>query len=334
MSSFKISNSLLGDRAKVFIIAEIGINHGGSLNKCLEMMKLAAKSGANAVKIQTVDPEESYLNTTKSFREFKSKNFSDNQIKKIIKLSKKLKIIFFSTPGDYTSLQRLINLKVPVIKVSSGLSNNYPLIREIIIKKIPLIISTGLSEKKDLIELKNYLNKFRFKKISILKCTSKYPLPIDEIDMNNIKHFKKIFNFPIGYSDHSISLLTPAIAVSKGAKIIEKHFTLNNKLKGADHKISLEPNQFKKMVENIRETEKILGSSKLKLLKELKKNKKKFQRVLAAKTNINLGEQITLKNIKFIRNLNHLGRNPKYFFKLENKKSRKRILKNQIINKI
>ena len=334
MSSFKISNCLLGDRAKVFIIAEIGINHGGSLNKCLEMMKLAAKSGANAVKIQTVDPEESYLNTTKSFREFKSKNFSDNQIKKIIKLSKKLKIIFFSTPGDYTSLQRLINLKVPVIKVSSGLSNNYPLIREIIIKKIPLIISTGLSEKKDLIELKNYLNKFRFKKISILKCTSKYPLPIDEIDMNNIKHFKKIFNFPIGYSDHSISLLTPAIAVSKGAKIIEKHFTLNNKLKGADHKISLEPNQFKKMVENIRETEKILGSSKLKLLKELKKNKKKFQRVLAAKTNINLGEKITLKNIKFIRNLNHQGRNPKYFFKLENKKSRKRILKNQIINKI
>ena len=334
MSSFKISNSLLGDRAKVFIIAEIGINHGGSLNKCLEMIKLAAKSGANAVKIQTVNPEESYLNTTKSFREFKSKNFSDNQIKKIIKLSKKLKIIFFSTPGDYTSLQRLINLKVPVIKVSSGLSNNYPLIREIIIKKIPLIISTGLSEKKDLIELKNYLNKFRFKKISILKCTSKYPLPIDKIDMNNIKHFKKIFNFPIGYSDHSISLLTPAIAVSKGAKIIEKHFTINNKLKGADHKISLEPNQFKKMVENIRETEKILGSSKLKLLKELKKNKKKFQRVLAAKTNINLGEQITLKNIKFIRNLNHLGRNPKYFFKLENKKSRKRILKNQIINKI
>ena len=334
MSSFKISNFLLGDRAKVFIIAEIGINHGGSLNKCLEMIKLAAKSGANAVKIQTVDPEESYLNTTKSFREFKSKNFSDNQIKKIIKLSKKLKIIFFSTPGDYTSLQRLINLKVPVIKVSSGLSNNYPLIREIILKKIPLIISTGLSEKKDLIELKNYLNKFRFKKISILKCTSKYPLPIDKIDMSNIKHFKKIFNFPIGYSDHSISLLTPAIAVSKGAKIIEKHFTLNSKLKGADHKISLEPNQFKKMVENIRETEKILGSSKLKLLKELKKNKKKFQRVLAAKTNINLGEKITLKNIKFIRNLNHLGRNPKYFFKLENKKSRKRILKNQIINKI
>ncbi len=334
MSSFKISNFLLGNRAKVFIIAEIGINHGGSLNKCLEMIKLAAKSGANAVKIQTVDPEESYLNTTKSFREFKSKNFSDNQIKKIIKLSKKLKIVFFSTPGDYTSLQRLINLKVPVIKVSSGLSNNYPLIREIIIKKIPLIISTGLSDKKDLIELKNYLNKFRFKKISILKCTSKYPLPIDKIDMNNIKHFKKIFNFPIGYSDHSISLLTPAIAVSKGAKIIEKHFTINNKLKGADHKISLEPNQFKKMVENVRETEKILGSSKLKLLKGLKKNKKKFQRVLAAKTNINLGEKITLKNIKFIRNLNHQGRNPKYFFKLENKKSRKRILKNQIINKI
>ena len=134
-----------------------------------------------------------------------------------------------------------------------------------------MIISTGFSEKKNLLELKKFLKKLKFNKISILKCISKYPLPLDQIDMNNIFQYRKIFDYPIGYSDHSIGLLAPIIAVSKGAKIIEKHFTINNKLKGADHKISLEPDQFKKMVNSIRNTEKILGSNKLNLIKELKK---------------------------------------------------------------
>jgi len=331
MNSFKVSNFLIGGSARTFIIAEIGINHGGNFTKCLKMIKLAAKAGADAVKIQTVDADESYKNKTKSYKEFKRKNFSDNQIKEIIKLAKKLKIIFFSTPGDVTSLKRLINLKIPIIKISSGLSNNYPLIREVIRCKIPLIISTGFSEKKNLIELKNFLKKFKFNKISILKCISKYPLPLDKIDMNNILQYKKIFNYPIGYSDHSIGLLAPIIAVSKGAQIIEKHFTMNNKLKGADHKISLEPDQFKKMVNNIRNTEKILGSNKLNLIKELKKNKKKFQRVLVAKRNINYGEKFSIENIKFVRIPNNKGKEPKYFFKIENTKSRRKIYKDQFI---
>lgn len=331
MNTFNVSNFVIGKQLKTLIIAEIGINHEGNFSKCIKMIKLAAKSGANAVKIQTVDQEESYQNKTKSFKEFKNKNFSDIQIKKMMKLSKKLKIIFFSTPGDIKSLRRLIKLKIPILKISSGLSNNYPLIREILKKKIPLIISTGLSDLRELIELRNFLNKFKFKKISILKCTSRYPVPFNEIEMENIALYKKIFKYPIGYSDHSLGTLTPSIAVAKGAQIIEKHFTINKKLKGADHKISLEPKEFFQMVNNIRCTEKILGSKKIKLSKYIKNNKNFFLRVMVARKNIKKGEKFNLENIKFIRPINKKGKSPKFFFQIENKKSKKNIRINQIL---
>ena len=331
MNSFKVSNFIIGKQFKTLIIAEIGINHEGNFSKCIEMIKLAAKSGANAVKIQTVDQKESYQKTTKSFEEFKGKDFSDIQIKKLIKLAKKLKIIFFSTPGDVKSLRRLIKLKIPIIKISSGLSNNYPLIREILKKKIPLIISTGLSDLKELIELRNFLKKFKFKKISILKCSSRYPVPFDEIEMENITQYKKIFKYPIGYSDHSLGTLTPSIAVAKGAQIIEKHFTINKKLKGADHKISLEPKEFFQMVNNIRCTEKILGSKKIKLSKYIKNNKNNFFRVMAARKNIKKGDKFNLENIKFIRASNKKGKSPKFFFQIENKQAKNNIRKNQIL---
>ena len=331
MNSFKVSNFLIGNPLRTFIIAEIGINHDGSFSKCLKMIKLAAKSGANAVKIQTVDHNESYENKTKSYKEFKNKNFSNNQIKRIIKLSKKLNLIFFSTPGDLKSFKRLADLKVPIIKVSSGLSNNFPLIREIIKKKIPLIISTGFSERSDLIDLKKFLNKFKFKKISILKCSSKYPLPYKEVNMDNLHQIQKIFKYPIGYSDHSLGIMAPVVAVAKGARIIEKHFTLDNKAKGADHNISLKPKKFAEMVRYIRETEKIIGSNRIKLSKDIKKNKKKSLRILAAKCMINKGDKLSLENIKFVRPNKPKGKNPKFFFKLENKKSKKKFYKDQII---
>jgi len=331
MKSFRINNLRIGKNSRTFIVAEIGINHDGNFSRCMQMIKKAAKSGADAVKIQTVNEDESYKKKTKSYKEFKNKNFSDEQIKKLIKLSRKLKIIFFSTPGDLTSLQRLFDLKIPIIKISSGLSNNFPLIREIIKRKVPMIISTGFSGKKELIELKKFLKKYKFKKIAILKCSSKYPLPYNEVNMENFSQINKLYKYPVGYSDHTIGITTPLVAVANGASIIEKHFTLNRKKNGADHKISLEPKEFYEMVIKIREIEKIKGSKTLHLPKELRKNKRKFQRVLVAKNEIKKGEKFTLKNIKFVRVEKSLGKKPNYFFKLENKKSSKNFKKDQII---
>ena len=132
---FKIGDKFIGDSQKVFIIAELGINHGGNLKKCLRMIKAAAISGADSVKIQTNNVDESYMKGTFSYKEFKNKNFSDKELIKLKKYSKKLGLIFFSTPGDVKSLIRLIKIRISAIKISSGLANNLPLIGEAIKKK-------------------------------------------------------------------------------------------------------------------------------------------------------------------------------------------------------
>ena len=169
---FKIGKKYIGESKKAFIVAEVGINHGGNFKRCKKMINAAAKAGADAVKIQTIDIDESYMQNTKSYKEFKNKNFSNSELLKLKKYSENLNVIFFSTPGDIKSLMRLVKIKVSAIKISSGLATNLPLIGEIIKRKIPIIISTGFSNKKDLNDLKNFIKKFKYKKIAILKCTS------------------------------------------------------------------------------------------------------------------------------------------------------------------
>ena len=308
---FKIGKKYIGENKKIFIIAEIGINHGGNFKKCIKMINAAARSGADSVKIQTNDVNESYAPRTASYKEFKFKNFSDKEHLKLKRYSESLGVIFFSSPGDIKSLKRLIRIKIPVIKISSGLATNLPLIGEVIRRKIPIIISTGFSDKKDLDDLKKFIDKFNFRKIAILKCTSIYPASSSELDLNSIKFLKEKFNLPVGYSDHSMGDLATVVAVSCGATIIEKHFTLNKLQKGADHKISLEPKEFINMVNKIRTTEEMLG-------------KKVFR----------IGDVLSLDNIGFFRhNRKKSGLEPKYFFHLKSKKSKANFRKNQIISK-
>ena len=158
---FKVKNSVIGKPGNTFIIAEIGINHDGNFNKCKKLIFEAFKAGANAVKLQTIDIDQSYDKKTKSYKEFLGKNFSDLELKKLKNYAESKKIIFFSTPGDFKSFRRLKNLKIPLIKISSGLANNYPLIKIATRKKIPLIISTGFADEKDI----NRLSKFLASKI-------------------------------------------------------------------------------------------------------------------------------------------------------------------------
>ena len=227
INHFKIGKKYIGHNKKAFIIAEIGINHEGNFYRCKKMIKAAAKSGADSVKIQTINVDESYMPNTPSYRQFKNKNFSTKELLKLKKYSEKLNVIFFSTPGDIDSLIRLIKIKVSAIKISSGLATNLPLIDKAIKSKLPVIISTGLSLKKDLKELKKFINKYKNKKIAILKCTSQYPAEAKNLNISSIEYLKKEFKLPIGFSDHTIGDLAAVVAVSNGAKIIEKHFTLN-----------------------------------------------------------------------------------------------------------
>jgi|TARA_B100001964_G_scaffold168831_1_gene185581 sialic acid synthase SpsE len=331
---FKIGKKYIGENKKIFIIAEIGINHGGNFKKCIKMINAAARSGADSVKIQTNDVNESYAPRTASYKEFKFKNFSDKELLKLKRYSESLGVIFFSSPGDIKSLKRLIRIKIPVIKISSGLATNLPLIGEVIRRKIPIIISTGFSDKKDLDDLKKFINKFNFRKIAILKCTSIYPASSSELDLNSIKFLKEKFNLPVGYSDHSMGDLATVVAVSCGATIIEKHFTLNKLQKGADHKISLEPKEFINMVNKIRTTEEMLGKKVFRINDEIKKKRNMYLRYLTAKKDIKKGDVLSLDNIGFFRhNRKKSGLEPKYFFHLKSKKSKANFRKNQIISK-
>ena len=331
---FKIERKIIGSEKRIFIIAEIGINHGGNLKKCMKMIKEASRSGADSVKIQTNDVDESYMKNTLSYKEFKNKNFSNSELLKLKKYSKKLGVIFFSTPGDIKSLKRLIKIKVPAIKISSGLATNLPLIGESIKSKIPTIISTGFSTKKDLNHLKKFIKKFNFKKIVILKCTANYPASPKNLDLKSIQFLKNKFSLPIGYSDHTIGDLAPVVAVSCGATVIEKHFTLNKFEKGADHKISLEPKEFKLMVEKIRITERMFGRDNFKVRKEISEKRKYFLRRLTAKKEIKKGDLFSFDNIAFMRHSNGmLGLEPSYFFNIKNKKSKVSIKKGQILIK-
>ena len=331
---FRIGKKKIGNEEKVFIIAEIGINHGGKFETCKKMIKAAAKSGADSVKIQTINVDESYMSNTLSYRQFKNKNLSNKELLELKRYSKRLNIIFFSTPGDIESLKRLIKIKLPAIKISSGLATNLPLIRRAVNSMLPVIISTGFSLKEDLNELNKFIKKYKNKKIAILKCTSQYPAAAENLNLNSIEYLKKKFKLPIGFSDHSTGDLAAVVAVSKGAKIIEKHFTLNRSQKGADHHISLEPKEFKIMVNKIRLTEKMLGKKMLVMDSKIKNKRKSYLRYITAKKEIKKGEIFSLENIGFLRHKkNQQGLEPKYFFSLENKKSKNRIRKDQILKK-
>ena len=273
---FKVKNFTIGKPGKVFVIAEIGINHNGDFAKCKRLIFAASKAGADAAKIQTIDVDESYTENSQSYKVFKNKNFSNNELIKLKNYANSLGIVFFSTPGDLKSLIRLIKIKMPIIKISSGLATNFPLIAEVLKKKIPIIISTGFSTKNNLKDLKKFLKRFKSKKIVLLKCTSNYPAHPNSIDLNSIKFLKNEFDLPVGYSDHTLGDVAPIVAVSLGATVIEKHFTLNKHQKDGDHKISLEPKGFKVMVKKIRLTEKMLGKGIFELNKEIKKKKKCF----------------------------------------------------------
>jgi sialic acid synthase SpsE len=330
---FKINNRVIDQNSKTFVISEIGINHEGSLSECIKMIEESKKAGADAVKLQTVSATNSYLKNTKSYKEFKKTNFSDEKLFKIIKFAKKKKLIFFSTPGSFEEVDRLIKLGVSAIKISSGSMTNFPLISYAAKKSKSIIISTGMAYQS---EIKNAVSACNSNKnLAILKCTSLYPPEDDELNLRSIKLFKKNFKHIIGYSDHKKDYLSCIIAVCNGAKIIEKHFTLDSSKTGKDHHISLEPRIFKRMVDNIRRTETMMGNSGILPAAREIKNRNLYHRCLVTNKEILKGEKFTSQNIslKRVSKKSNYGLEPKYYKKILSRKSLKKIPKNMPIKK-
>ena len=330
--NFKIGNKIIGKK-RVFVIAEIGVNHNGSLPVCKNLIKQAKISGADAVKLQIINAEESYSKSTESYKIFKKNFLNYEEIKKIKIYANKLNIVLFATPGDFSSLSIIKKLNFPAIKISSGLLTNIPLIVEASKLKKPMIISTGFANLNEINEAVQNIKKYH-NRIGILKCTSIYPAKNKYLNLSSINTLKKKFRYVIGYSDHSLGDLACLAAVSLGSKIIEKHFTLDKKLVGADHKISMAPKEFSIMVNKIRKIEESLGSENTFPTKEELKTRNFYRRAIVLKNIVKKGQKIKRGDLLLQRNnFKGIKLHPREYFKLIGKKSKRTIQPYKLIKK-
>ena len=253
-----------------FIIAEIGVNHNGDVNLAKKMIKSASECGVDAVKFQTFNSEDLVTENAKT-AEYQEKNTSANsQLEMLKKLelsfedfkelkyyASKCNVMFISSPFDIKSVDLLEELNVPLYKLGSGELNNFELIDYVQKKDKLMILSTGMATLEEIKETYDFIDKKE--DLVILHCITGYPTSFNEANLNFIKTLQKEFDVPIGFSDHSPGIELPIAAVALGACVVEKHFTLDKSLDGPDHKASLNPNEFKAMVDAIRNVEIAMG---------------------------------------------------------------------------
>ena len=293
---------------KVFIIAEAGDNHNGSIDLAKKLIEVALEAKADAVKFQTFKTEE-VISKMAKMAEYQKKNLGieESQFDMVKKLElsfedfEELKrytedkgLMFLSTPFDLESCDFLNNLGLNIFKIPSGEITNLPYLRKINSFKKDVILSTGMAA---LDEIQAALDVLKDCNVSLLHCTTEYPCPYDAVNMNAMLTLKAKFNLPVGYSDHTQGIEIPIMAAAMGAEIIEKHFTLDKNMEGPDHKASPEPDELKQMVKAIRNVEKAFGNGKKEPQPAEIKNIAIARKSIIAKCNIKKGEIFTEKNL-------------------------------------
>lgn len=297
----------------VFIIAEAGVNHNGSIDLAKKLINVASDAGADAVKFQTFKAEklvsknaqkaDYQKDTTKSeetqFEMLKKLELDVQTHKELIAYAKTKNIIFLSTPFDNESIQLLDNLNLNIFKIPSGEITNLPYLREIAKLNKRVVLSTGMSTMKDIENALNVLTSFGTKKesITVLHANTMYPTPMEDVNLKAMKTIGENFDVKYGYSDHTLGIEVDIAAVALGATVIEKHFTLDNSMDGPDHKASLEPNELQNMVKAIRNIELALGSSKKAPSKSEIPNMAIARKSIVASKDIKKGEIFTEKNL-------------------------------------
>jgi sialic acid synthase SpsE len=307
------------------------------------MIDIAKSSGVDAIKFQTFKAKDfvsnekeeyAYESQGKKVKEsmlkmFERHEFNEKEWKEIADYCKSKNIIFFSTPQNVSDLELLLKLKIPAIKVGSDDLVNLPLLEEYSRKKLPMIISTGMGYESEINDAVKTIEKNN-EQIAILHCVSSYPTGIEELNLRKISTLRaKYPNHVIGFSDHSWGTLAAKISTTLGAKIYEKHFTLDNNMKGPDHKFSADPTLLKNIVKEIREVEKALGEYSLKPTNKELKMRKICHRSIVALKNIQKNEVLTDKNISVKRP--GIGLPPKHMKDLLGKKTKKDFKKNELI---
>lgn len=296
---------------RVFIIAEAGVNHNGSLKYAKKLVDAAVEAGADAVKFQTFKAENlvcktaekaSYqLETTdreeSQFEMLKRLELSMDMHKELIEYCNQKNIQFLSTPFDVESLNLLEQLGIHCFKIPSGEITNLPYLREVGKKGKEVILSTGMSTMDEVEAALSVLNNSGAKGVSVLHCNTQYPTPMVDVNLKVIPEMKKKLGISVGYSDHTKGIEIPIAAAALGAEIIEKHFTLDRNMEGPDHKASLEPDELKAMVGAIRNIEKALGCNQKQVSASEEENVKIVRKSIVAKQRIQKGTVFNQDNI-------------------------------------
>ena len=327
---------------KTYIIAELSANHNHNFDLAVRTIEAMAQSGADAVKIQTytadsltMDVDNEYFGPKKEglwkgirpYDLYQKGAMPYEWQPKLQEIAKKLGMDFFSTPFDFEGVDFLETMIVPKYKIASFEINDIPLIRYVAKKHKPMIISTGVGDEEDIRMALEACYKEGNRDVSLLKCTSEYPATYEDANLLTIPDMKKRFGVKVGVSDHTMGSLVPIVAVSLGAEIVEKHFILSRSLGGPDSAFSMEPKEFREMVDNVRAVEKTLGSVKY----EINDRMRQKRRSLYAKKNIAVGEVFSDENIGSYRP--GFGLSPQYYDVIIGKKSRREIKRGDIITK-
>lgn len=321
---------------RTLVIAEAGVNHNGELSRALQMIEVAADSGADIVKFQTFTAENLVTTTAAKANYQERETGGGTQLEMLKKLqlseddhhalmakARQCGVRFFSTGFDLDSVRFLKSLNLGLWKIPSGEATNRPYLEMIAGFQEPTILSTGMCDFQEVEEAVEVLvaGGLSLGQITVLHCNTEYPTPMKDVNLRAMVDMGKKLNTPVGYSDHTLGLEVPWAAVALGATVIEKHFTLDRALPGPDHKSSLEPHELKTMVQGIRHVEEALGQSEKKVSASEKQNRLVARKSIVAKSPIKKGQVFSIENLTTKRPGS--GLSPMFWWKLMGQKANK-----------
>ncbi len=344
MIEIRINNRVIGCKKPPYIVAEAGINHNGELNNAIKMVEVASRAGANAIKFQTFKAEEfvgdpkqefTYTSQGKEVTEtmlemFKRCELSRDDWFKIKKKCDDEKIQFLSTPQNYSDLELLLELNIPLIKVGSDDFTNIPLIKKYSTTKLPIILSSGMASFSEIFDSLEAVGAFENYPTILLSTTSQYPTPPEDVNLLKLDSLRNAFpDLPIGFSDHTKGPLASSLAVAFGACLLEKHFTLDHQFPGPDHWFSEDPEGLQTWIQSIKKSYTMMGSSIIRPTEAEKEMKILARRSVIAIHDIKEGDKLDHNNIGLKRP--GRGLSPVFFNKIIGKSATKKILKGTLL---
>ena len=311
----EINGRKIGLASSTYVIAELSANHHQNFEEAVKLIEKAKEAGADAVKLQTYTPDTLTINVDSDlFRHNTGSLWAGRTLydlyneaympwkwqPKLKEIANDLDLDLFSTAYDHTAVDFLEEMEVPAYKIASFENVDLPLLRRIAQTGKPIIMSTGMATLAEIDEAVRTIREAGGSQLALLKCTSAYPAQPEEMNLRTMPHLAEAFNVPVGLSDHTLGIAVPVAAVALGACIIEKHFTLSRATPGPDSAFSLEPHEFKAMVEAVRVAEKALGQVRYEVT-EREAASRVFRRSLFVVKDVKAGEVFTEENVRSIR---------------------------------